>query len=134
MSWIFAIFVLLPLAELVLLLKVGAWLGLWRTVSIIVMTAIVGAWMWRQQGLSILWAIQDRLSQNEMPAGELLEGVMILVGGAFFLTPGFITDAIGFLCLIPLTRRRLRDFFETWLRRKIENGEIEVYVSGGPFE
>lgn len=129
-TWIFLLFVALPITELVLLLKVGAWIGIWETVGIIVVTAFVGASMWRSQGLSIIWSIRKRLSQQEVPARELLEGVMVLVGGAFFLTPGFITDTFGFLCLIPATRQVLLQWIRQWLQTKIEEGEINVYVSG----
>ncbi len=130
MAWILLVFVGLPIAELVLLLKVGAWIGLWRTVAIILMTAIVGASMWRSQGASVLGAIQNRLSENEMPARELLEGVLVLLGGAFFVTPGFITDTVGFVCLIPGTRTILLNMLARWLKRQVEQGNVQVYVSG----
>lgn len=133
MTWIFLIFVALPLAELILLLRVGAWLGLWNTVGIIVLTALVGATVWRRQGTSILWRIRDRLRRNEVPARQLFEGVLILLAGAFFLTPGFITDTLGFLFLIPPARHILLEKLYDWVKRKAERGEIEVYVSGGPW-
>lgn len=130
MTWIFLIFVALPLSELVLLLKVGAWLGLWNTVGIILLTALVGATMWRSQGLSLLWKIRNRLSRNELPAREMIEGVLVLVGGVFFLTPGFITDTFGFVLLIPATRSVVLDRLRAWLERKAEEGRVDVYVSG----
>jgi UPF0716 protein FxsA len=134
MLWIFLVFVALPVAELILLLKVGAVIGLWKTVALIVMTAFVGASMWKSQGTTILTSIQARLADNQMPAQELLEGVLILLGGAFFLTPGFITDTMGFVCLIPTTRRILLDWMKDWLKRQVEKGNAQVYVSGGSLD
>jgi len=131
--WLFLLFVGLPVTEIVLLLKVGAWLGVWETAGLIVLTAFVGASMWRSQGMSILWAIQDRLSRDEMPAEELLEGVMILVGGVFFLTPGFITDTVGFLFLIPTSRSLILRWLRRWLQRQVEKGNVQIYVSKGPW-
>lgn len=132
--WLFLLFVALPITEIFLLLKVGAWLGVWKTVGLIVFTAFVGASVWRSQGSSIIWAIRDKLSRNEMPARELLEGVLILVGGVFFLTPGFITDTAGFLFLIPMTRTVILNWLKEWLKSQVEKGNIDVYVSGGPFD
>lgn len=127
LSWIIAFFIGLPIAELVLLLKVGQLIGFWRTVAVIVVTAVVGASMWRSQGMRILWRIQDELRREEVPADSMIEGLMILVGGAFLLTPGFLTDFFGFLFLIPVTRRFLKDYLKRWIKRKVERGEIEVY-------
>jgi UPF0716 protein FxsA len=134
MGWIFLIFVGLPLAELILLLRVGAWLGFWNTVGIIVLTALVGATVWRRQGTSILWTIRNRLRRNEVPARQLFEGVLILVAGAFFLTPGFITDTLGFLFLIPPARRVVLNKVYNWVKHKVEEGEMEIYVSGDPWD
>jgi UPF0716 protein FxsA len=131
MLWIVLIFVALPVTELILLLKVGTVIGLWKTVALIVVTAFVGASMWRSQGTAILSSIQARLADNQMPAQELLEGVLILLGGAFFLTPGFITDTFGFVCLIPTTRRIILGWLKDWLNRQIKEGNVQVYVSGG---
>lgn len=84
--------------------------------------------MWRSQGLKILWEIRDELRREELPANSLIEGLLILVGGAFLVTPGFVTDGIGFVFLIPFTRRYLRSSLKSWVKQKIEKGEIDVYV------
>lgn len=128
LRWILAFFIGLPIAELMILMKVGEWIGFWRTIALIVVTAVVGASMWRSQGLRILWQIQDELRREQLPANSLIEGLMILVGGAFLLTPGFLTDALGFVCLVPWSRQTLRGYLKDWIKRKIERGEIDVYV------
>ncbi|MFB6344986.1 MAG: FxsA family protein [bacterium] len=128
MRWILSLFIGIPILELAVLMKVGEWIGFWRTVVVIIVTAVVGASMWKSQGLRILWRLQDEIGKQELPANSLVEGMMILVGGAFLLTPGFVTDAAGFICLIPFTRRFFRDHLKQWIQRKIERGEIEVYT------
>lgn len=131
MVWLFLLFVVLPISELVLILQVGAWLGLWRTVGLIVITAVVGASMWRSQGLSILWSIRERIGRDETPGRELVAGMLVLIGGIFFLTPGFITDTLGFFCLIPWTRSLMLKSLRRWLERKIREGKLKVFVRDG---
>lgn len=103
---IFAIlFLVVPLVELYFLVKVGESIGAWRTILLVVVTAVVGVAFLRQQGLSTLGRFQKSMMEGKTPAGEMLEGVFLLVGGAMLLLPGFFTDALGFLCLIPFTRQ-----------------------------
>lgn len=97
-------FVLLPIAEIALLLKVGAGLGVLNTLAFVIFTAVLGAYLVRQQGLSTLSRLQQETNAGRMPAKEIAEGVILLVAGAVLLTPGFITDAIGFSLLVPAVR------------------------------
>ena len=99
-------FLTVPVFEIYLLLKIGGLIGVIPTVTLVVTTAMLGAAMLRNQGLSTLKRLQDALSRNEIPAREIVEGPLLLVGGALLLTPGFITDAMGFYLLIPSTRSR----------------------------
>ena len=102
-----ALFIAVPLLEVYLLIKVGGVIGVFPTIALIVLTAIVGAILLRAQGLATLGRFQTSLQQGELPTFTLVEGMLLLVGGALLLTPGFFTDAIGFLCLLPPTRRLL---------------------------
>ncbi|MGM0412268.1 MAG: FxsA family protein [Pseudomonadota bacterium] len=102
-----ALFVGAPLVELYILIKVGEVIGAGITVLAVVGTAILGAWLIRAQGLSTQARLRQRLAMGEMPAMEMLEGAALLVAGVFLLTPGFVTDAFGFLLLIPPLRRAL---------------------------
>ncbi len=104
---IFVLFVAVPILEIYLLIKVGSAIGALATIAIVILTAVLGTWMLRSQGLSTLAKAQNRLSGGEVPAFEMMEGLALGVGGALLLTPGFITDAIGFVCLVPFTRRML---------------------------
>lgn len=99
------LFLAVPLVEIYFLIKVGESIGAWSTIFLVVLTAFVGITLLRQQGLSTLGRFQKSMMEGKMPAGEMLEGVFLLVGGAMLLVPGFFTDAIGFLCLIPFTRQ-----------------------------
>lgn len=101
------IFVTIPVIEIYLLIKVGAWIGAAPTIFLIIATAILGAGLLRWQGFSTMHRVQTMLARGELPAVEMIEGVVLLISGALLLTPGFFTDTIGFLCLIPGLRRAL---------------------------
>jgi len=105
---IFLLFLLVvPVVEIYMLLQIGAIIGVIPTIFSVVATAVIGSWLLRQQGFSTLQRLQQNMAQGIMPAKELIEGPILLVGGALLLTPGFVTDAIGFLCLIPATRQHI---------------------------
>ncbi|GLQ29709.1 FxsA family protein [Litoribrevibacter albus] len=104
MRWLFLLFCTLPVIELIILLKVGSWLGVWPTVGLILGTAFIGVNLLRQQGLKTFSRANQRLAQGEMPATEMVEGIVLAIGGALLLTPGLVTDVIGFSCLLPGTR------------------------------
>lgn len=98
------IFLVVPIIEIYLLIQVGQVIGAGWTILLVVLTAVIGVWLLRIQGLSTLMRAQRRLQENELPAREMLEGVALVVAGAFLLTPGFATDTLGFLLLFPPTR------------------------------
>ena len=99
------LFITVPLLEIYLLIQVGSVIGAPLTIVLVVVTAVVGASLVRSQGLSTLQRVQTTLAHDELPAGPLLEGALILLAGALLLTPGFITDAVGFACLLPPSRQ-----------------------------
>lgn len=104
----------MPIVEIALLIKVGGAIGWLQTILIVIGTAILGSFMLRQQGLATLMKARQRLDSGQVPAEQMLEGLMLVFGGALLLTPGFVTDTVGFLCLIPQTRQLLA----TWVRRR----------------
>ena len=116
----------MPLLELALLIKVGTLIGFWPTMAIVVLTALLGASLARYQGFVTWMRIQQGLQQGQPPAEEMIDGLLILIGGIVLLTPGFITDIFGFILLIPYTRF----WFKRWLRRKfdqmVRTGETRV--------
>lgn len=104
------LFILLPAVEIAVLIQVGGWLGASWTLLLILATAMVGYRLLRIQGFATLWRGQQKLARGELPAQELVEGVMLAVCGALLLTPGFITDLVGFAGLVPSWRRALGRF------------------------
>ena len=111
MRFLLLTFIAIPIIEMVVLIKVGGLIGVFPTVALVVLTAMAGVWLLKREGSSTLTRLQEKLAQGELPGKELLEGVMLIIGGALLLTPGFVTDAIGFVCLIPWLRQPLA----TWL-------------------
>lgn len=101
------LFIVMPIVEMTILIKVGVVIGALNTIGLVLLTAIIGAALLRQQGLSTLLRANQRLNSGELPAKEVAEGLILAVGGALLLTPGFVTDGIGFLCLIPGSRHWL---------------------------
>lgn len=113
----------LPLLELYLLIKVGMLIGALPTVLLVVGTGLLGLWLLQKQGLQNYRRIQQCMARGEVPALEMIEGAVMLVGGMLLLLPGLITDVLGLLCLIPPVRRVLVMW---WLRRV----QVSVYRSG----
>ena len=106
MRFLFLLFIIVPIVEITLLINVGQAIGAWYTVGLVLLSAFVGVNMLRYQGVSTLARAQSRMNEGQIPGSEMIEGIVLAVGGALLLTPGFVTDVIGFLCLIPFTRQR----------------------------
>ncbi len=124
MKILFIFFLIVPFAEIYLLLKIGGFIGVFPTVLLVVFTAVLGAFLLRQQGFSTWQRFQEGLAKGQIPAVEMIEGPVLLVGGALLLTPGFFTDVLGFACLIPAARRKVAMYI-------IENHLIQA---GTPFQ
>ncbi len=107
---ILAVFIIVPLIEIGLFIKVGGAIGMWWTLAIVGATAVGGAALLRQQGRSTLRRAREQMARNTLPLAEAFDGVMLVVAGALLLTPGFMTDALGGLLLTPLARRLVRKF------------------------
>jgi UPF0716 protein FxsA len=101
------LFILVPTLELILLIKLGSIIGALPTVAIVFITAVLGASLLRREGVSTLMKARQRLDSGQVPANELVEGALLVMSGAFLLTPGFITDTVGFACLVPSLRRQM---------------------------
>ncbi len=121
--YLLALFFAIPLIEIYLLIKVGGVIGALPTVSLVVFTAVLGAWLVRWQGLSTLNRVRTMMMRGEVPAIEALEGVALLISGALLLTPGFFTDTLGFLLLMPAVRRAVI----LWIIKR-----HLIRVNGGP--
>ncbi|SHE19805.1 FxsA family protein [methanotrophic endosymbiont of Bathymodiolus puteoserpentis (Logatchev)] len=109
-QFVFLAFLIIPFVEIYLLLQIGGIVGVFPTIALVVLTAIIGAGLLRQQGLATWQRFQDNLAKGTLPAYEMVEGPILLVGGALLLTPGFFTDIIGFACLIPPMRKKIAQY------------------------
>jgi len=119
------LFVVIPLIELALLIEIGKQIGVFSTIMVVILTGVLGAYLTRSQGFQILFQIRSQFQQGQFPADSLLEGLLILIGGLTLLTPGFITDAFGFLCLLPPTRVIFRELIKREIRRRMNrNNQI----------
>jgi UPF0716 protein FxsA len=111
---LFILFLTIPVIEIALMLTIGAKIGIWMTLLIIALTAVLGASLAHREGLKTWWRIRDKLARGAMPEEELADGLLILIASVVLLTPGFFTDAIGFLLLIARVRRVIK----RWLWRQ----------------
>ncbi|MFH1777021.1 MAG: FxsA family protein [Candidatus Omnitrophota bacterium] len=115
--YLILLFTIVPMAELALLLRVGQIIGVFNTLFIVVATGVTGAYLAKLQGLITLQKIQEDVNHGRMPGERLIDGVIIFCSGILLLTPGFITDIIGFMGLVPSTR----DVFKQWLKKKLQD-------------
>jgi UPF0716 protein FxsA len=120
------LFVLVPLLELAILIRLGSAIGFWPTIAMVVVTGTIGALLAKSQGLQVLAAIRVELGSGRMPTERLLDGLLILVGGAVLLTPGLLTDIAGLLLLIPFTRNRLKAGVRRRLEGMIRSGRVSM--------
>ncbi|MEQ1635598.1 MAG: FxsA family protein [Methylococcales bacterium] len=122
---ILGIFVAVPFIEMYLLIQVGGIIGVFPTIVLVMLTAVIGASLLRQQGFATWQRLQSNLAQGVMPAYELIEGLLLLLGGVLLITPGFFTDALGFACMIPAVRQKFARYI-------LENHLFNV--AGSPFQ
>jgi UPF0716 protein FxsA len=138
MSWLgrlFLLFVGVPLLELFILVQVGQLVGVWPTIGLVVLTGAAGATLARLEGLRTIWKVRSELAQGRLPGGALLDGLAILVGGALLLTPGILTDLVGFSFLLPPIRKVLMGRIRKSLERQLKSGSIRVtHVTGFPLD
>ena len=122
------IFIAVPLIELALLIKLGGWIGIWPTLGLIVLTAIVGTALLRQQGFKTLNKVVETLQAGKAPVVPMVEGALLLIAGAFLLTPGILTDLTGGALLVPAVRERLA----AWIvRNAVAQGMVRVRTGTG---
>ena len=104
MRFALMLFIVMPIVEMWLLITIGSYIGALSTIALVLLTALIGIGLLREQGVSTLWRGREKLQQGKIPAQEMMEGIVLAVSGALLLTPGFVTDTIGFLGLLPFSR------------------------------
>ena len=113
---LFLAFTTIPAVEIYLLIHIGSVFGVFTSIALVVFTGFLGAYLARIQGIKTLFKIQERIKEGRMPSGELLEALLIGAAGLVLLTPGFLTDTVGFLLLLP----NVRYIVKSWIQSKIK--------------
>ncbi len=131
MVFLLVLFIVLPIAEIYVIIKVGEAIGFLPTLALLIVDGFVGAAISRSQGRAVWGRFNQALAEGRVPTREVFDGAMIIVGGSFLLAPGFITDVIGLSLLLPPTRALLRGFVLRVARRRARV-TVGVFGAGGP--
>ena len=131
--WVLALlFVVLPLVEIYFIVQLGQAIGPWWTILVLVAAGALGSWLVKREGGRAWRALQEALASHRMPAKELADGALILVGGTLLLTPGFVSDLVGLFCILPVTRPLARAALTRVITRRLDVRTAGFGVPGGP--
>ena len=123
---LFLAFTLIPVAEIYLLIEIGGSIGSFNTVALVILTGFVGAYLARLQGMHTLVRVRSSIQKRMMPTEDLLDAFFIFAAGLLLLTPGFLTDSVGFFLLLPITRQYFKRLLKNKLEKWIENQDINI--------
>jgi UPF0716 protein FxsA len=126
LRYLFLLIIIVPAAEIGFLLVSGQIIGVWPTVLLIILTGVIGSYLAKKQGLATFYQLQRQLQTGQLPGDALLDGVCILVGGTLLLTPGFLSDILGFLLLFPTTRIFFKKLMNRWIQNRIRKGNMKI--------
>lgn len=127
MKWLLFLLILIPAIEITVLIGSSHIIGLWSTFAMIVFTGVVGVYLAKRQGFKVLREIQSKLNRGEMPGAAVLDGIFVFVGGILLVLPGYVTDVMGFIFVIPITRALLKPLVMKWMEWKFrKNATIIV--------
>lgn len=125
--WIVVLMVVIPALEIWMLLEIGRLIGGWQTFLLILATGFIGAFLAKREFRRVLDYARNELSRGTIPTASILDGICIFAGGLLLLTPGFITDTLGFLLLLPGTRNLFKALLLKLIRRQIDHGQIRIF-------
>jgi UPF0716 protein FxsA len=128
---LFLLFTVVPVVELYLLIRIGTVIGVFETVMVVIITGVIGAWLAKREGFNVLMSINRSLEKGEVPTRKLVEGVLVFIGGALLLTPGFLTDIVGFSFLIPFFRNILIQLLTEHFKTSVKKGNVQFSVYTG---
>ena len=131
MGRLLLLFLIVAIAELYLLIEIGQRIGTISTLALIFLTALLGSALARRQGLGVLRRMQSEMAEGRLPASSMVDGVLILLAGAVLITPGVLTDLVGFLVLIPVTRGLIKAYLWKRIERAVKRGAARVHVDFG---
>jgi UPF0716 protein FxsA len=126
MRLLLLLIIVVPAAEIGVLLWSGNTIGFWPTLLMIILTGVLGTYLAKREGLQTIRRVQEQMRIGQVPGQALLDGICILVGGTLLLTPGFITDITGFLMLFPPTRKFFKLLIANSIRKRIQKGNIKI--------
>lgn len=126
MRYLALLIIIIPAIDIGVLLVSGKTLGVFPTIALIIVTGVVGAYLAKREGLQTIKRAQEQLAYGQIPGESVLDGICILIGGTLLLTPGFITDVVGFLLLFPPSRKPFKYFMIKALRKRIERGTMKI--------
>ena len=132
MGKLLLLFIALPIVDLWVLLRIGRAIGFWPAVGLVLVTGVAGAWLARAEGFRVLRSWHESLAAGRLPEEGVLSGVLILVGAAFLLSPGVITDVLGLALLFPPTRRLVAAGVRRRIGRQVNAGRVRVFTFGVP--
>lgn len=124
---LFLLFTAVPLLELMILIELGSAFGLAPTIGLVLLTGAIGAWAARAQGFYVLSRIQGELGRNQLPAAQLVDGAMVLVGGVLLITPGLLTDLTGFALMVPGFRAVIRQWLMNKFEKMVREGKVQIH-------
>jgi UPF0716 protein FxsA len=125
---IFLLFTIIPIVELIILIKLGQYIGLWYTIWLIVLTGAVGAVLAKRESLEVIHSIRRDLNEGILPGRCIVDGLLIFMGGVMLIVPGILTDVAGFVFIIPFTRYKIREKIIDWLRKKFIEGSFNISI------
>lgn len=123
-SKLLLLFIFVPFLDLAILIKLGEYIGFWQTIAIIIITGVTGAVLVKREGLSVIQKIKTDLGQSAIPGRQLVNGLLVLIGGILLMTPGILSDAVGFILVIPGSRGIVREKLISYFRKKVGMGEF----------
>src|SRR3954447_1053478 len=126
------LFIIVPIVEIYVIIQVGQAIGPWWTIALLIADSILGAWLMRHQGRSAWRRFNEALAAGKVPHKEVFDGVLVIMGGALLLTPGFLTDIVGLFFLLPPTRALIRAMSGRFVKRRIALGEAVWTFGGAP--
>lgn len=129
---VFLALILIPIAEIAVFIKVGGLIGVLPTLALVIGIAIFGTWLLRQQGLQTFIKVQSALNRGEIPVGEMLDGFFLVLAALLMMTPGLLTDAVGFVLLIPAVRKALGAITKRWALSRTVTTEFYHTPPGSP--
>lgn len=118
--------IIIPAIEITMLIYSGKIIGIWSTFLLIIFTGVLGAYLAKKQGLMVLRQAQEQMNRGQIPGNAILDGICVFAGGILLLTPGFITDVLGFFLLLPVTRKFVKLFMISRLKKWMEKGNITI--------